>query len=83
MEAYGGMELQPHSFFNLGDRWGGRSNPRVGRFTPGGGDPVQDHGLASGPFWTGTERIVKPAASRYTDWAIGATIECSEPQYDG
>jgi len=72
------MELQPHSFFSLGVRWGGRSNPRVGRFTPGERDPVHVHvldpGLVSGPFWTGMERIVKPAASRYTDCAIGATI---------
>jgi hypothetical protein len=28
-----------YSFFNLGNRWGGWSTPRPGRFTPGN-DPV-------------------------------------------
>ena len=82
MEAYGGLELQPHFFFNFGFTWGGRSNPRVGRFTPDEGDPAQVHvqepGLASGPYWTGTARIVKPPANRYTDCTIGATTDCSE-----
>ena len=31
----GGVEVQPYSFFNLGDRWGGWSTPRPCRFNPG------------------------------------------------
>jgi hypothetical protein len=30
----GGVEVQLHSFFNLGTRWGGLSTSRPGRFTP-------------------------------------------------
>jgi hypothetical protein len=33
------VEVELYSFFNLSTRWGGRSTPRLGRFTPGK-DPV-------------------------------------------
>ena len=31
----GGVEVKLYSFFNLGDGWGGWSESRLGRFTPG------------------------------------------------
>jgi hypothetical protein len=34
-EAYGEVEVQPYSFFNLGVRVGGWSTSRPGHFTPG------------------------------------------------
>ena len=35
----GGEEVKFYSSFNLGSRWGGRSTPHLGRFTPGK-DPI-------------------------------------------
>ena len=34
-----GIDTYIYCFFNYGDRWGGRSEPSSGRFTPGK-DPV-------------------------------------------
>jgi len=54
-----GVKIYLYSFLNLGDRLGGWSTLRPGRFTPGK-DPVpivQEAGWASEPVWTGAENF--------------------------
>ena len=72
------LVLRPYSFFNLGARWGGRSTPRPGRFTPAKDPKPIVQGLGGPHGWSGQvrkysptlgfdPRTVRPVASRYTD----------------
>ena len=60
----GGAEVQPYSFFNLDDRWGGWTTfpalpPRKRPPVP----IVQEAGWAPGPVWTGAENLAPPSGS--------------------
>jgi hypothetical protein len=63
-KAQKGVEIQLYSFLNLGDRWGGYSMLRSGRFTPRK-DPapiVSEVGWAPGLVWMGAKNLAPPPA---------------------
>ena len=63
----GGVEVQLYFFLNLGARWGVRSKPRAGCFTPGKDTvPIEQEAVwAPGPVSTDGENLAPTSPALY------------------